>query len=232
MGKLTNFRSCTGSDAGLYWQEIDVVVEVITELIKSDGNPSAGTFILDGQKKGEKPQCLVRFNLENGRVLERRYTVKHKPVKPDTSEVFADSDTMAEESIDRFLQMPSYEKYCFFYYPQHEYRNKSGIYVDGMYKVLCLNTAEGRFLCSFYADYENGGHEQSTRVLMCVSEVIARLDRSDWVLQESNRTIWQEESEHQPELTCLGQWISDLFEKCELPALETRRVLDEFDAFL
>ena len=212
MGKLINLETCVGPYVVLFQQEEDVIVELVSEYLIVHGDPNEGTFILDGQKYGDDAKCLIRFNLRDGVFRQRFFRTYEKT-----------SDTMAEEAIDHALLYPAEKsRYVGSSGPRPVAEMASGIYQDGELKVLVLNATYGRFLCSFYVNWNDGGHEQSTKVLLFVSEVLAQLCKKDTVLQESNRSVWAEARKH-ARLYYLKERVAEEFATCRLPALKARK---------
>lgn len=204
MGNFINLKSYVEPETTLFQPEVDVILAVIDQVLASfDTYPDKGTFILDGQKMGEKAKCIVRFNLEGGycRPLE------------DTS------DEITANAINNVLSWPHKPAYAYQGETKFFGQFPSGIYTHGRQKVLVLNTTYGRFLMSYYA---NSGcnpfeeHDECTILLQALAETFARMGKEDKVLQWSVERVHAQATDLEKRTITL---VQDLFQNCTLSAI-------------
>ena len=210
MGNLLRMIQCdTEQKTFLYQEEKNVIAEMILQEICNNfpSDLSKGTCIIDGQKNGEKAKCLIRFNLaDNACSCE------------DPNEF----DEIAEEAINNALLYPKEESlYLEPKLKSQPQKMESGIYESDDLKVLVLNVTEGRFLASFYADFKNGGgHDESTKIMITISEAIAQMGKEDEVLQDSAKKIASDNKGLGSEVV---KNVDKLFDECNFPALKAWR---------
>ena len=170
MGNFTNLITNVGPNTTLFQQEVDVIQAVVARVLDSfEPQPTQGTFILDGQKRGESAYCILRFNLEKGCCQLHEET----------------SDDAAAGSIDDILAWPERLAYGYRSNPEYFGQLPSSIYMSIRRKVLVLNTTFGRFLVSFYANSPFPYVRQDMTLLMALAEAFAQMGKEDKILQRS-----------------------------------------------
>lgn len=182
-----------------------MILAVIDQVLASfDEYPTQGTFILDGQKMGDEAKCIVRFNLEDGFC---------RPIEDS-------SDDIAAGAIDAVLAWPESPAYGYRGEAKFFGQLPSGIYQYGRKKALVLNTTFGRFIASFYADFRNGGHDESIALLIALAEAFASMGKEDRILQSSAQRLCDQAVGIGKDALIL---VKKLFLGCNLPALKTWR---------
>lgn len=210
MGKFTNLEIHTEPETTLFHQESNLILAVIDQVLSSfDTYPTQGTFILDGQKRGEDAKCLIRFNLEDG-------------VCPPIAGFDDTSDDIATNAINAVLSWPAASAYGYKGEPNLFGQFSSGIYQHGRKKVLVLNATFGRFLMSYYADSgcsncRAEAHDDGNALLLSVAETIAQMGKEDKILQKSVDSITNTTAKNEQDAITL---VERLFLEGTFPPLQ------------
>lgn len=213
MGKFTNLEVHLEPETTLFQQEVDVILAIIDQVLSNlEQYPTKGTFILDGQKMGEKAYNIVRFNLQDGYSTYHRYG--------------RNSDRAAEESINEILSYPSSMNR---YSTNPGYYWKSfGLLPSGFYqcddmpqlRVVVINASFGRFIASFYGD----PYDADTDCLTALAEALAQLCKEDKVLRRSVDDIVSDSVKRRDDGAEVAAAIaSKMFDSCDHPALKAWR---------
>lgn len=109
---LTNIQSQVVK--GMLTQHgISLICDMVREIVyESDTECKEGTYIIIGQKRGEKPQEILRFNLCDGEINNVR------GIEPGPFYIYR-SDRAVEAAIDEFLVYPRKKLSC--EYEPHPY---------------------------------------------------------------------------------------------------------------
>ncbi len=210
MDKFTNLEFHSEPETTLFTQEIDVIQAVIDNILTSFAMyPDKGTFILDGQAKGQLAQCILRFDLAAG-ISRRNF---FRTYERTSSEIAADS-------IDNALSWPKDSRYNFTEdRALHFGWLPSGIYRDGELEVLVLNTTHGRFLASFCAEFDPqlSKGEETTSILIAIAIAIANMGKEDTTLQCSATYIKEQATAFERNAIWL---VDSLFGSCASSSLK------------
>lgn len=199
--KFFNYECYTEPETILYQKEADVITSIIQEILDNSSSVfRRGTCIIYGQRYGEDVKCLMRFNFS------------HKEYR---HQFLCAYDEIAEKAISEVLSHSVKNN------PQNDIelnaKTRSSIYRNGNHKVLILNTTTGRIFASLYADFKDGGHSESTKILLAISEIFSHMMKEDQILQDSANLIILEDMQ-------LGRLVRrkvyGMFGDCELAALK------------
>lgn len=168
-------------------EEIGLVLEVVKSALGPDVGSMAGAVILDGQADGKDAECVVRFDLPEGSYTSvTSYNI-------GTRQSFSFPQTsygVAEASIDAVLAWPKVQVLRNLpNFGGHGLRKiPTGIYDEGEYNVLVLNTDGGRFLLSVKALWlnhveESAGYARMTMYL--IARILGEMRPNDKMLQVS-----------------------------------------------
>lgn len=194
---VTGFRDLeyfSGEDAFLYDQEVEALLEVALMALNClPYVPAKGILILDGQKRGEDAQCILRAPLRCG--------------------AQGSSKTYAEKAIDYILEQNQ---------PMNNGIIRTPVSNSSIVDALVLNTTAGRFISSLYCedippvmdfDYEE-------MVLLAIAAAIGCMGREDITLQKSIQQIktYYQDAGYKKMLELMRE-IEKLFEYSDNPAL-------------
>lgn len=145
------------SEMTLFKEELDVVLAVMFHVL-GQRVPKKGTFILAGQRHGEKMQTIVEFNFKEGK--QRNFIGQDR-----------DSDVMAANNLwdaSTYASNPG---------------AKAITHMFNSPQIMSLETTHGRFLAAFFAD--GGEFSKQETIYRAITKAIAMLGRDDVVLQKS-----------------------------------------------
>ena len=201
MGKFTNLEFFAEPKTTLSTQEINVLQAVVDNVLTSfEKYPTKGTFILDGQAKGQDAECILRFDLAEGDYRICGYT----------------SRDIAADSIDNALSWPEESRYQPKGRALHFSWLPGGIYRDEELVVLILNTTHGRFLASFCAEFDSQPEGYEEAVLVAIATAMAHMCKEDKTLQYSAGCIKEQATDFERYAILI---MDAMFESCMLPSL-------------
>lgn len=192
VSKLRNLKINPDTETSLSKQEIDVLFAVLNKIFECESYPKKGTFILEGQKDGEKPFKIVEFEFPGGE--QKNFVSTGRPSRLIAESVLYDVSTFGKTNGSAITYLPNT--------PQ----------------VPKLNTSNGRFLCAFLAD--NGSYGSQEIVYIAVAKTLAMLREEDEALQNAYDNTFFTEVEDSPGLSFVDGYIEDLFDGCSLPELD------------
>ena len=141
----------------LFKEELDVVLAVMFHVFGKN-SPNKGTFVLAGQRHGEKIHKIVEFNFKGGK--QKNFIGQDRDSEIMASNCLWDASLCGsnpgENAITHMFNSP---------------------------QIMSLETTHGRFLAAFFAD--SGTFSMQETVYRAIAKTIAMLGRDDEVLQKS-----------------------------------------------
>lgn len=223
MERFTNVQKFPNKET-LFEEEITAIMRILDEALDMfDERPNKGTIILDGQRKGEPAQCIMKMNLANGAYRRKFFGLND-----------LQSDEMAAESINAILNWPTEAAYGIEAQNLQFGELPSGCYLDAYEKVLVLNTTFGRFIISAQLareDYKDGGkiklvdyYDESVVVMKALAVALTKMGKEDKILRRSVKKIFVNAT---PGEKYVREEVENLLHFCSLPELEAWKIWHE-----